>query len=100
MDEAYRPVVAKLVGVGGFGQQGHEGLVELAESTTAQLKELLEDGEKVLLDDAPAGPQEFRGKAIRPRRFAGREALDGVPNLLRAEWRLEGRQVGGLDDLL
>ena len=47
MDEAYRPVVAQLQGIGALWQQSEQGLVKLAEATTSQLKELLEDVESL-----------------------------------------------------
>lgn len=49
----------------------------------------MEDGDDVMLDGALAGTEEFRGEAVGARCLACGHALDGVPNLLFREWRVQ-----------
>lgn len=53
----------------------------------------MEDGDDVVLDDAPACAEKFRGEAVGARRLACGHSLEGVPNLLFRERRVQLMQI-------
>lgn len=99
MDQPYQAVVVKLAGISAFGQQGEEGLVEIAETAAAHLEQLLEEIHKILPDRTPAGAQEFGSEPVRSGCLSCGQALNCIPNLVHAEGGVEVSQVTGIDEL-
>ena len=60
---------------------------------------MLEDLQEVLLDDGPAGTEEFCCESIGAGRFARRQVLDSMPDLILVEGRVKVFQERWLDEL-